>query len=545
MNDCDEVDLPLGVTCPRGGWTHQTVTDRLNQLLAAGATSVTRTTEGFSAEGRSIESLTLGAGKTRVIAWSQMHGDEHTYTSVVLNLLQMLIQAPASPITESILDNLSLLVIPLLNPDGAQRGIRFNAQGVDINRDARDRATPEGALLHRVVREFSPGYAFNLHNQSPRRLLPHSPDPIALSVLVPPVDPQNSQTPGVLEATRVVASVCHAVAGRCGSRLSRYTADYMPRCFGEWAQSQGVATVLLEAGGSRHGNIEELERLNFLALLAGLEAIAEPGNAAVDPSIYANLPHALEREAFDLFVSRPLLICGPGTKPVEADLGVNRPNKSAMPPCPGLGRIEDIGDLREYTGLATINAQGMLCLPGGIGIAEPPGVPDSVALERLQEEALGRGQTTLLVIVDGSSQAVRDGIRQVTKGPAPLIHVGFVACRASEASVGLGADWLLGALDNADPSIMSDTLSVEDFLSHTKDFASRFGLQEFHAIGRGELANLVLTPNTGDLQGLLPRPNAVAVDGTLVLSDGAIVQRHAGAWLRRASRAEAGPKSKA
>ena len=34
-----------------------------------------------------------------------------------------------------------LMMIPMLNPDGAEAVMRYNAQGIDINRDARRKAT--------------------------------------------------------------------------------------------------------------------------------------------------------------------------------------------------------------------------------------------------------------------------------------------------------------------------------------------------------------------------------------------------------------------
>ena len=42
---------------------------------------------------------------------------------------------------------LHALCIPMLNPDGAEAGIRFNAQDIDINRDSRRLETPEGRAL--------------------------------------------------------------------------------------------------------------------------------------------------------------------------------------------------------------------------------------------------------------------------------------------------------------------------------------------------------------------------------------------------------------
>jgi murein tripeptide amidase MpaA len=104
-----------------------------------------------SNEGRPIYLATLGTGPRRVLLWSQMHGDEPTHTAVMLDLFSYLSQKPAKPYAEEILSGCTLLFIPMLNPDGAEAVSRYNAQGIDINRDWRRLATPEGRALLRAA----------------------------------------------------------------------------------------------------------------------------------------------------------------------------------------------------------------------------------------------------------------------------------------------------------------------------------------------------------------------------------------------------------
>ena len=61
---------------------------------------------------------------------------------------------------------LTIYLLPMLNPDGAERTTRRNAQGIDINRDALRLQTPEGRFLKEVRDRFEPTVGFNLHNQS-------------------------------------------------------------------------------------------------------------------------------------------------------------------------------------------------------------------------------------------------------------------------------------------------------------------------------------------------------------------------------------------
>src|SRR3546814_15351729 len=52
-----------------------------------------------------------------------------------------------------------------MNPDGAARFQRHNAQGIDINRDARALVSPEARALHELRERVKPEFGFNLHDQ--------------------------------------------------------------------------------------------------------------------------------------------------------------------------------------------------------------------------------------------------------------------------------------------------------------------------------------------------------------------------------------------
>ena len=87
-----------------------------------------------------------------------MHGDEPTHTAVLLDLANYLLQRPAAPDAVDILSNCTLHFIPMLNPDGAEAVKRYNAQGIDINRDARRLSTPEGRALRKAVETIKPEF---------------------------------------------------------------------------------------------------------------------------------------------------------------------------------------------------------------------------------------------------------------------------------------------------------------------------------------------------------------------------------------------------
>jgi hypothetical protein len=108
----------------------------------------------------------FGTGPMHVLLWSQMHGDEPTATSALLDILHIVAGHQADPPVQRLLERLTIHFVPMLNPDGAQRFQRRNAQGLDVNRDALLLQAPEGLALKALRDRLQPALGFNLHNQS-------------------------------------------------------------------------------------------------------------------------------------------------------------------------------------------------------------------------------------------------------------------------------------------------------------------------------------------------------------------------------------------
>ena len=133
----------------------------------SGASPLIRIREiGRSLEGREIWDLTFGTGPFVVLMWSQMHGDEASATSALFDLYEYLQRHRDEAAVKQLLSALTVHTVPMLNPDGAERWQRRNAQGLDVNRDALLLQSPEGQLLKVVRDDLNPRVGFNLHNQS-------------------------------------------------------------------------------------------------------------------------------------------------------------------------------------------------------------------------------------------------------------------------------------------------------------------------------------------------------------------------------------------
>jgi hypothetical protein len=262
---------------------------------------------GQSFEGRTLYGIRVGSGATRVLAWSQMHGDESTATRSIFDLCHFLAEGSITflEIRNTILSGLSLLIVPMLNPDGAQRWQRENAQGIDVNRDARRGATPEGRVLQSLCRTFAPHFALNLHDQNSYYSAGVSRKPATFSFQAAPPDAAGSITPTREQAMKLIAHLNEQLQPLRPQCIGRWNNDYEPRAFGEWFQAQRVATMLIESGGYP-GDAErgEVRRFHFGILIEALHAIASGAYAQQQTEQYEQLPLNRENGMFDRIARR-------------------------------------------------------------------------------------------------------------------------------------------------------------------------------------------------------------------------------------------------
>ena len=276
---------------------HAELVRLVKQVQAHHPAALTVRRLGESFEGRAIHRIGLGRGPKKILLWTQMHGDEPTHTAVLLNLLNYFQRGDGNHVVEEILTGCTLQMILMLNPDGAERDIRQNAQGIDVNRDARELQSPEARILKTAVAEFRPDFAFNLHDQDPRNFVETTGEPAAVSLMVPPLDPDGTETEQIVTVEKIAVCFYQAVVGYCRDRIGRYAAQYMPGAFGEAVQQHGAATVLVEAGGWPPDCSSSLMQIHFVGLLLALEAIATDAYQDADPGYYDSLPMTVRSDS--------------------------------------------------------------------------------------------------------------------------------------------------------------------------------------------------------------------------------------------------------
>ncbi len=325
------------------------------------------TVPGRSVEGRAIYMVKIGKGPRNVLMWSQMHGDEATATMALLDIFNFFTQKDAFDTLRDALTNaFTLYFIPVLNPDGMVLFQRRNALGIDLNRDALERSSPESTLLKQIRDQLRPEFGFNLHDQDIHYTVGTTDKTATISFLAPPTDPEKSVNQVRLKSAQVISYLYEALQQLIPGQVAKFMDDFEPRAFGENMQIWGTSTILVESGG-RRGDPEkqEIRKLNFALILAALEAIATNEFQKFDFSHYEKIP-VNGKFLFDLLLRN--VKYRKNGKDYLMDIGINRQEVETFDQqmfyCHG--KIADIGDLSNYYGYEELVAAPLEFAPGKV-----------------------------------------------------------------------------------------------------------------------------------------------------------------------------------
>lgn len=127
---------------------------------------------GRSVQGREIPMVTVAGSGVRLEDTRRMfiicrqHGDEPATTEAMLKLITDLVFSESEQDTD-LLDKVSFFVVPMVNPDGAERNQRRNAKGADLNRDWLARSQPEIRAVSAAIDSVDPEVIVDAHELSP------------------------------------------------------------------------------------------------------------------------------------------------------------------------------------------------------------------------------------------------------------------------------------------------------------------------------------------------------------------------------------------
>ncbi len=310
---------------------------------------------GESVEGRTIHLLKYGNGIKKVFIWTQMHGDEPTATMAVCDLLNFFEKSDNfDKLRETISKNLSIYILPLVNPDGAERFSRRNAMDIDINRDAASLSTPEARILNSCADSIKPDFGFNMHDQDPMYSVGMSQFQATLAFLAPAYNYEKEINPTRLKAIKLISELVSSINNFIPGHIGKYTDDFSPRAFGDNFQKKGISTILIESGGYKNDSEKQfIRKMNFIALLNAFYSIAIDNYANFDEAVYDKLPF-IEENIHEIII-RNLEVPSGKTKAL-CDFAINT---REVPNGNRTMFISDKGDLSVFYGLQDYDFKGM------------------------------------------------------------------------------------------------------------------------------------------------------------------------------------------
>ena len=304
---------------------------------------------GRSYARREIYQIEFGRGATKILMWSQMHGDEPTATAALIDMFAFLQQNRDQNWIKKLENSLTIRAVPMLNPDGADLFQRRNLQGIDINRDARALQTPEGRLLKKLRDDFSPEIGFNLHNQDPLKTVGKTYRQATISLLAVSGNKENTSGQGHERNKRLCAVMVEALEKFISGHVGRYDDKYNARAFGDMISAWGTPVILIETG-ALHGKDEKfLVKLNFIAYLSALQSLIDGSERKADAQIYENLPFNSSDRIFNvIFRQANIVNTSEKTEFFIADVAIST-ERRAGERAPVF--VQDIGDLADHAGL--------------------------------------------------------------------------------------------------------------------------------------------------------------------------------------------------
>jgi hypothetical protein len=321
---------------------------------------------GKSVEGRSISSLKWGTGKTKIMLWSQMHGNESTATMALFDLFNFLKASgdEYDSLRSKLKSELSLSFIPMLNPDGAEVFKRRNALDIDLNRDAISQISPEAIILKTARDAFEPEFGFNLHDQQVYYNVKGTPKQATISILAPAYNVETEVNDVRNRAMQTIVGMNEVLQQLIPGQVGKYDDEFEPRAFGDNIQKWGTSTILIESGGyTSDPEKQYIRQLNFMIILNALHQIATESYKQYTPDQYVAIPDN-GIELMDVILKEVQVKVGENYFPI--DIAIRRREAEANGGYFVAGSVEDLGDMQVFFGFEELDATGLKLKEGKV-----------------------------------------------------------------------------------------------------------------------------------------------------------------------------------
>lgn len=244
-----------------------------------------------------------------VLFLTQQHGNEQLTTEGALEFIKHL----GTNKTKGVLDRVNILIVPMLNADGAMGDVnfslddyiasgrhltRYNAVGTDLNRDHVAKLQPETQALHeKVLGKYRIDYMIDLHHQGTQSEV--NGKLVSGSILYPTNEGVASEV--VEKSKRLGAVVYGSIDSKGWGHIGKYDGgSALTIGRNGIADEYGIATLLFEMRGMSDHYAESavlgqksngyLIKQTITTLDATVRAIADGSIESADTSFWDTLP---------------------------------------------------------------------------------------------------------------------------------------------------------------------------------------------------------------------------------------------------------------
>ena len=266
---------------------------------------------GTSGEGRELLYATVGTGPMVFWLHARIHGNELHSTEAVLQVLSLL--ASGNPSAKLIRDRLTVVVIPMYNPDGAEANIRQSTTPtrIDLNRDWENFAQPESVAFWKLWRSVAPDLALDLHHMGEAPVVNGTDDLNQFQIGARSIDPSRMTAQQWLTNRQMAMVSVDALEKYGPANIAHYplidiTNAALSRMLmggtapaGETPVSQAQTPTqgaifyeVRSVGQKSNGQLENMFRVPTMAVLT---AAADGSLTSYDVSGYSSLPFATQR----------------------------------------------------------------------------------------------------------------------------------------------------------------------------------------------------------------------------------------------------------
>ncbi|MRX74398.1 carboxypeptidase [Bacillus lacus] len=247
-----------------------------------------------------------------ILYLTQQHGNEAMATEGALDYIRHL--GSGSKKTKELLENVNILILPMLNADGAMGDVnfpldnymasgrhltRFNAERLDLNRDHVNKAAPETKALHlNVLGKYNIDYMIDFHHQGTQE--DYFGKLTSGSVLTPQHPSVDSEV--VLGSRKLASVLLNDINSKGWGFVLKYDepSANVNVASNAMALQYGISVILFEMRGMADHSYEPyvlgqksngyLIKQAYTAIDATSKAIADGSIITADPSVYDNLP---------------------------------------------------------------------------------------------------------------------------------------------------------------------------------------------------------------------------------------------------------------